>query len=606
MSAHSFYPNERSPSAATPGSEYINLVPSAVRNLVKKAGRFFVKKKVADSNLPSAEEPTETSQTGHSDVSSAFYADNIWKVAQDRSSIMRDLDEIDRNDILCHRGLTVIADCVTGYEDIEVDGFEWALKQSNQKAIDILKALKDRCELGTDIWHITRSGVKFGEEFREVIVDGDMVIRRFQSLPAWTMFPNLNSQGIKTPGWYQMPELHNQAKKIPFQEWQIVPFVFGPRRGWYGTGLMTPARRTYRRLEKMHDGMAIARLIRAYDKLLHKVPVKPEWDTRRINKAIADYKQSITTKDMLNSEGNVSRRNSPFTVDTDIFIADDGSSRGGVSLLQAENVQLSHVEDVEYHLRSYLAAVTVPRKYLNMGRGEKGVLTDGSLTAEDVQFARTLRNTQAVVRVGFMRLARLALFFQGFDADQLGLRIRLPKISTMDALMDAKVTFTRAQAAEIFSTLLGGLPPEMIGAKYMELDEEEKETLRKFLDQMEKEQEAQAKADAAAEKAAISAVGATRTPDADGATRDPAAVRRAMNRGIARRAGSQIGAGRVVPRVQDLDAVSPYELADVLAHVRVMVQSELEKHGVRSNMGHEEHRLESLDAIMDTIASNGV
>ena len=603
MAERSYYNNTPNTSSPDPDAGFVNLIPAPVRRIVARVTERFHKKPTdIPPSLKISEE--DTSQTGISDTSTAHYADNLWRIAQDRVSIYRDLDEIDRNEILANRALTILADCTTGYEDVGADAFEWELETPGGEPFEILNELKDRVHLGTESWHIVRNMMKYGFEAREVVTDAEMVIRRFVSLPGQTIFPNTDDRGNKIPGWYQQTEPHNPNKRIPFQEWQIIPFNYGPRNGYFGTGLMTPARRTYRRLEKMQDGMTIARLIRAYDRLLHRVPVKPEWDQKKMLKAIVDYKANMTTRNTLDSTGNVSTRNNPFQIETDIYIGDDGSGRGGVEILSAENTQLYHVEDVEYHQRIYLASTGVPRKYLNMGRGEKGIVSDGAMTAEDVQFARTLRNGQAVLRGGIYRLGWLALFFQGYNARDLGLRVRMPKISTMDALMDAKVTFTRAQAAEVFANLLGGLPPELVATKFMELDEDEQDILRKFIDKMEAEEAAAETEAAKVAKAAATVNGIAVTPSADGAVRGPEAQRRAMRRGISKRAGRQLGE-RPVPRVQDEGDYTLEELSSAFTALQMKVQGVLENAGIEFGVGEAERFDANVESLVDTYLGVG-
>jgi hypothetical protein len=97
-----------------------------------------------------------------------------------------------------------------------------------------------------------------------------------------------------------------------------------------------------------------------------------------------------------------------------------------------------------------------------------------------------------VLRHGLVRLANYTLAMQGYS----GRRSRAfpstcPKISTEDVLKDAKIQFTEAQAAEIFSNILKDreIPWELVADKYMGLSEDEKAILSKWVDVREKERE---------------------------------------------------------------------------------------------------------------------
>jgi len=461
-----------------------------VRRLIE---RFTRRVEAPSSPLPWSEE-VGAAQTGIgvADVACAGTSDHLWRVQHSRWSVYRDLDDMDREDPLIPTALDVIADCVTGYEATEVDSFDWELRAANPAAVAVLDDLKLRLNLGTEAWHIVRNFVKFGEEYREVVLDDRDRVARFVSLPAYTIVPKTDDRGNQNPGWYQYPDLRYTSQRIEFAGWQLIDFIYGARRGHYGTGLMMPARRTWRRLEQIQDGMAIARQLRAYDKFEHRVPVRPEWNEARQQLAVKNYKENMTKRKVLDCDGHQRFVNNPLTVETDFYIPEDGTKRGGISLVSAQNVQLSNIADVEYHQKLLLARTKVPRKFMNLGRGEKGVLTDGSLTAEDIQFARTLRNAQAVLRYGLVRLGAFALFLQGYDWRDLGLTIRMPKISTTDALQDANIALTWAKTAEILGALLGGLPPELLMTHYMHLTEAEQELLRSFVTETAKRAEREA------------------------------------------------------------------------------------------------------------------
>lgn len=528
----------------------------SVRRLIARMTRRVSRE---DAALPWVEEVGEA-QTGIgvADVACAGSSDHLWRVQHSRWAVYRDLDDMDREDPIISTALEVIADCVTGYEASEVDAFQWELREANDAAVAVLDDLKRRLNLGTEAWHITHTFVKFGEEYREVVLDDRDRITRFVSLPGYTIVPKTDDHGNQIPGWYQYPDVRYTSQRIEFENWQIIDFVYGVRRGHYGTGLMMPARRTWRRLQQIEDGMAIARQLRAYDKFEHRVPVRPEWDEARQQRAVKNYKENMTKRKVLDSDGNVRLVNNPLTVETDIYIPEDGTQRGGVKLISAQNVQLSNISDVEYHQKLLLARTKVPRKFLNLGRGEKGVLTDGSLTAEDIQFARTLRNAQAVLRHGLVRLGAFALFLQGYDWRDLGLSIRMPKISTTDALQDANIALTWAKTAEILGTLLGGLPPELLMTHYMHLDEQEQAILRAFA------AEAAKRAEEAAE---------TGTPPTD--ERDDA------------------------PTPETQTTVRPRELARAVTRLQTLVQEELERRGHRFEGSEEDRYRGNLEHILD-------
>jgi len=458
-----------------------------VRTLANKVSSLLTAKDMT-AYQPLAEQ--RTSQAGAAETAFMSVSHQAWRVAWDRRSIYFDLREMAQNDPLISTALDVISDCTTGFEDTDIDSFEWVMEKGNDAALKILTDMAKRCELGPECWQMVHGFVQYGEEYREVVVDEEMIVRSFISLPSYTVSPKVDARGNKAGGWEQRPEGIYQKEPIQFQEWQIVPFIYGVKRGHFGTGLMLPARRTWKRLVRVEDGMALARLIRSYDKLVHEVPVPANANLAQQLDMVREYRKNMLLRRGVDEDGNLLQRENPFQVETDIFVPNDGSNKGGVNLLESKNNQLQYIEDVLYHQATLIARTKVPAKYLNLTR-KSGSLTDGGLTAEDIQFARTLRQAQAVLRHGIVRLGSYALAMQGYSADDLGLSVNLPKISTEDVLKDAKIQFTEAQAAEIFSNILKDreVPWELVADKYMGLSEDEKAILGKWVDVREKERE---------------------------------------------------------------------------------------------------------------------
>jgi len=502
-----------------------------------------------ESSLP--QEKERTSEIGTADANYSTFGDARLRILNDRKSVYLDMKEMDANDCLISTGLDIIADASTGHEDPSIDCFTWELKPANAPAMEVLEELRQRLDLGAECWQIVRSFVRNGEEYREVVVDDKMLIRRFKQLIPYTVIPNFDEFGNKQPGWFQRTDISVLGKQIEFAEWQIVPFVYGARRGYFGTPLMYPARRTWRRLQKMADGMAIARMTRAYDKMLHRVPVDARWDQERVRRAILAYKNEITRRKGLDGDGNMTSDPWPMEVETAFFVPDDGSKRGGVDVLAAQNMQLMNISDLEFHRDELLSRLKVPRRYLGLP-SQSGALTDGGLAAEDIQFARTLRQVQAVLRPGLKRLAHLALIFQGYNLAENDLIIRLPRISTQDQLQNAKILYTYAQAAQIYQQIFGGLPLEIVWTKFLELDDELKAILKNFVTEQEKKAEA---------------------------------MQKALARGP-------------VPEDETGDAPTGKEVAQALATLQMLVQSELKARGVSWGAGYEEAYTDAEDALV--------
>lgn len=548
--------------------------PGAVRSLINRFASMILKRDVPE--IPeTAVVGSVTTETGAADTTYGNVTSPSWKTHNDRRRVYFDLVEMDENDPLVSTALDIHADCTTGYEETDTDGFEWSLEHDNDGARKVLDDIKARLQLGSEIWQVTREFVRNGDAYREVVLDDEGTIQRIKWLPSYQIAPQMDEMGNRAGGWEQRRDGVNYGKPILFEEYQIVPFVYGARRGQYGTGLMQPARRTWKRLTAVEDGMVIARMVRAYDRYLHKVPVKPEWSLDQCQEAIKRYRLNMERKKGLDTDGNVSLRENPFQVNTDIYIPDDGSDKGGIDPLISQNQQLQHIDDVRYHQELLLVRTKVPRRYLNISQTGGG-LTDGGLDAEDIQWARTLRQNQAVLRGGMLRLASLALICQGYDPAALGVGMDLPKISTEDMLRNAKVQLTLAQAANFFGQVVGNLPVELIADAFMQLDDDEKEILSEFVENKQAEAERMQKE--------IAAGNFQPTPGGPGTpVVMPKGIKPVVKPPV-------IGTKKGVPVQQAAEAV---------AKLQMLVQAELEQHGVRFGIGYDERVAEARAVLLD-------
>ncbi len=584
--------------------------PDRKRGVIAKLGNKILKVLLRGDSSVYPQVSGRTSELGAGDASFASFQNSAWKLQFDRRSVYSDLREMDASDSLISTALDIHADCCTGYEDTAVDAFEWILDRndaSSQAAMKVLNEMKRRLDLGAECWQIVRGFVRNGEEFREVVWDESGIARRLKHLPSYQITPMLDGFGNKQPGYQQRLDGAQYGKPIDFPEWCMISFVYGARRGWQGTGLMMPARRTWKRLVKMEDGMALARLIRAYDKYLHKVPVKPEWDLDRNIRAITEHKRQMTKRYGLDENNQLFTRERPFQVETDIYLPDDGSGKGGVELLSAQNQQLMNIDDVLYHQALLMARVKVPSKYLNLVR-RSGALTDAGLSSEDIQFARTLRQEQAVLRTGLLKLAHYQLAFQGWDSDELGVGLNLPKVSTDDQYQDAKVLFTMAQAADLFAQVLGGLPPELVATMFMKLKSDQQEVLFEWVKENEAEQEELRRQMAMAGKlvpefaAGASGTGTPSRRGGDGRFRVNAAGKLVGGK------GSEDNAGEAGTDSGPEDQGVPAELLiHTLTDLQMLTQKAMEDQGISFSVGRAERLARTREALFERLDErNGV
>jgi len=459
----------------------------------RKIGRFL--KTLFDPDTGTPQHPTQhpvpdvgnnMSSTGITDTTTITYMANAWRVHQNRKSIYQDIERMDSEDEIVATALDIIADCSVSYAEPATPQQHFKIRAKTDKVQLILNNLSKRLNLPNEIWYICRDMVKHGNDFREVVVDRQaMKVIAFKQTISYQIYPKTNDRGDKCPGWtVKMDDDVFTGKEYDIEEWQIVPFIFGTKRGYLSIPPLAPARRNWLRLAKMEDGMAIARLIRAYDKMVHKIPVKPEMSTTEIMARIRMHKDAVTKRRILDSSGLVTQVDAPIDVQTDYYLPDDGSGRGGIELLSANNAQLSNINDIIYHREKLLSRLQVPIAYLQITTAQKTHIAAGASSQKadvEIQFARMLRRVQRHLLEGLRRVCDIELMLNGITPEEDLYDIELTQINTKDLRADSEIELTYAQAAVYFVEAFGSLPPELLAEKFMHLNPDQQELLNTFI-----------------------------------------------------------------------------------------------------------------------------
>jgi hypothetical protein len=410
---------------------------------------------------------------------------NAWRVYQNRKSIYQDIERMDGEDEIVATALDIIADCSISYAEAATSKPHFKIRAKTEQAQLILDNLSKRLNLPREIWQICRDMVKQGNDFREVVVDRQaMKIVAFKQTISYQIYPKTNDRGDKCPGWTLKTDGDVfTGKEYDLEEWQIIPFIFGAKRGYLSIPPLAPARRNWIRLAKMEDGMAIARLIRAYDKMVHKIPVRSEMSAAEIMNRIRIHKEAVTKRRILDSGGLVTQVDAPLDVQTDFYLPDDGSGRGGIELLSANNAQLGNLNDVIYHREKLLSRLQVPISYLQITTAQKTHVAASASKKADVemQFARMLRRVQEHLLEGLQRLCDMELMLNGVTPEEDLYDIELTQINTKDLKEDADIELTYAQAAVYFVEAFGSLPSDLLADKFMRLNPDQQATLDTFL-----------------------------------------------------------------------------------------------------------------------------
>lgn len=409
---------------------------------------------------------------------------NMWRVHENRKSLYRDIERMDAEDELVASALDIIAEAATNFEpDDNSEEQTFRVKLTDKAAEKVITDLIKRLDLYNELFQIVREAVKHGNYLPEVLVDQkQMKVVRLKQTITYQIYPKTSDRGDKLPGWIVREDADiASCTGQELEEWQICPFIFGAKKGYLAVPMLGAARRNWQRLSKIEDGMAVARLTRAYDKYVHKIPIKKEWTTEQIMAAIKRYRDSITKRKLVTGEGALTQNDTPFDVNTDFYLPDVGDGTGGITTLTSTNLQLGNLNDVYYQREKLLARLAVPVAYLQISSAQKTHLKSGSVGDADIRFAAFMRRVLATARFGLRRLIDLELVLNGMNPNTIQYNIEMAEIRSKDPMEDAKIELTRAQAAIYFVEAFGALPPELLASKYLYLNPEQQTMLDEFL-----------------------------------------------------------------------------------------------------------------------------
>lgn len=406
--------------------------------------------RIASRFKKTEERPQETTEVGKHRVGWFDEWAEAWRVGETRRAVHRDADEMDAEDEIVTAALSIIADSAVGAQKDKAAPIE--LECDDDRLLEDAEEILEIAELPDSIWDICRRLVKHGNDFHEFVIDRRAEFCRLKWLPEeYRIFRNIDEMGRLKNGDPQMRKAdicaYDQRDEagqfmVGFWPFQIVHFRRGRNRYGYGIGLLKSARKNYKRLSILEDSMAIARLTRAYQKLVHRIPVPPNATTDQVQKLINRYKENMTEIEILSWRGDsvtvLSRLKNPLGVSTDFYLPEDGSKRGDITSIDPSNPQLSTLTDIEHFQNKLYAALRVPKPYLN---NEKDVNAKATLSYQDLAYARFTGGVQGHVIRGMMDIVSRALFLRGYDPLKVRnqLKIVLPSPFTRDELEEARI-----------------------------------------------------------------------------------------------------------------------------------------------------------------------
>jgi hypothetical protein len=377
----------------------------------------------------------------------AYYERNL-RLLTSRIGLYAEYDEMDTESPEYHSAMDIFADNATRGDSDGEPGIY--IKSPDTKVAATLTEVRDRLNLVQASWPLARDIAKYGERALEVVVNKDYAIERLKPLPTKYILPQRDEFGAAPEKAYLQVNAAGE-KVAEFYDWQVLYFANTKSASdLTGTGMGFAARRAFKQLRMMEDAICIARLTRANNRLLYAVDTG-EMTPSEAQKHLAKVKSALRKRRMLDPRtGKMDTSYNPLAIEDDIFVAVNKESKANVSVLQGD-LTLGNLNDVEFFLQKLFAGLKVPRAYLNEDKAAKDAKT--IISAQDIQFARSVRRIQSIIQQEYRKLFDLALLLQGINPQKVQYTVGMPTISIIDDLRYWQTEQLKMLVAQMMKTV---------------------------------------------------------------------------------------------------------------------------------------------------------
>lgn len=318
----------------------------------------------------------------------------------------------------------------------------------------------NRLDLHVTLPMVVKDTAKYGNEFMMLNINGEDGVTGWRRLPVYEMQRLEN--GITNPymavgSLTQIGEVKPDETKflwvgknvsMPYQNWQVAHFrlmndsTFLP----YGTSWLHKARRSWRMLTMMEDMMLIYRLERSIERRVFKIYTGAIDDND-----VPAYMQQVAnqfkrTPIIDPQTGQIDLRKNFASVDSDYFIpfrTEDTASKIE-SLPSAQNP--TSMEDIEYVRQHLLAALRVPKAFLNFTDPSQG--KGQNLSIMDVRFSRMINRVQQSILMELNKIAIIHLLLLGFTDEITNFTLTMNNPSSQVEMQELDALAKRVQTAQ--------------------------------------------------------------------------------------------------------------------------------------------------------------
>lgn len=410
-----------------------------------------------------------------------------------RKAVEEIISRMDDEDEIVSSALDAIAYCATTFIDAKEDR-EVIIESDDPRVNKILGDMVARTGIDNKMWDIVRTTVEKGNHFCRVVLDKDGLVSDIKQFPySYQIVKNVDEGGNllrgnpivamekNLPGIAPYDQIIDHQLVASFYELQILHFMYGVTKGLtYAKPILRSAVRNWRRLQAGEDSVAVARIIRAYNQIVHHVPMPIEATQDERVEYLRRYKEMMTRQEVADWNTTGSYTDWASTPDPDSVFSDTYLPRlytksgdvidGAVESIGGQNPHITNLEDLDRSLNRILCVLKVPAKYLNYDIGRHSFVDTGD-SERDEQFGRVLRGVQKAVKRPLFDLCDLELALNGINPTTVEYSIIMPPIAIRAEERIANVENQRGQTATYWRA--ADVPAEMVWSKVLGFTPEE-------------------------------------------------------------------------------------------------------------------------------------
>ena len=348
-------------------------------------------------------------------------------------------------------------------EEATVCGSKGKMLNIYSKSNRIKAVLEDlfynRLQINVTLPMVTRGMCKYGNDYELLNIDGNNGVMGWKRLPVYEIdriengYGSTSGSGLMAPTQTNIMKPdevkfvwvgHNESQ--PYYNWQVAHFrmlndsFFLP----YGTSILHKARRAWRMLSMMEDGMLIYRLDKSIERRVFKIYVGAI-DDADVPAFIQDVANNFKRTPIIDPlTGQVDLRKNFMDVSTDYFIpVRREDAPNPIETLQAAH-NTDSMDDINHMESKIFAALRVPKTFLNFqeaqGKGQ-------NLSLMDIRFSRMINKVQQYLLLELNKIAMIHLYILGFEDDITNFTLSMNNPSAQIEALELEDISKRVQVA---------------------------------------------------------------------------------------------------------------------------------------------------------------